>query len=420
LAGAGVRAIVVSVGDELLLGHAVDTNASWVSSRLARLGVRVQEHVTVGDQEEDIRTALMRCIRMADLVIVGGGLGPTPDDRTRAAVAGVTGVPLIEDVTILERLEERFRSGGFESLPPSNRRQALVPEGGEALSNALGTAAGLSLEVEGTWIVVLPGVPREFHAIFDGEVESRILNRFSGRLDPVQELRIHTTGISESVLCDDLERVLPADRGPVSVAYYPDLRGVTVVLTALGAEAAEGNRWLAHLGQAIDPVVSRYRYASKEGDLVEAVAVELLARGWTLAAAESCTGGLIAKRVTDRAGSSQYFLGGVVAYDDGIKVAQLGVPTDLLERHGAVSEEVACRMAEGVRQAFGADVGLGVTGIAGPGGGSADKPVGTVWYAVAIDGETRAEHRRFSGEREAVRERSAQACLALVHRMLPE
>jgi nicotinamide-nucleotide amidase len=416
----GVRAAVVSVGDELLLGQTVDTNASWISSRLTRLGVEVLERVTVGDVDEQIRAALARCATIADIVILGGGLGPTPDDLTRDALAGFAGARLVEDPEIVARLEERFRARGFDTLPPANRKQALVPEGGEALPNPKGTAPGLSLDVGACWLVALPGVPREVRAIFEGSVEPALRARFEGRLEPIHEVRIATTGISESVLCDQVEKALPSDRGPVQLAFYPDLRGVTVTLRTSRVRSDVAAEWLARIEEALDPVVAPFRYDSERGEIVEALARKLLTSGRTVATAESCTGGLIAKRLTDVPGSSGFFLGGLVAYENSVKIENLGVDPGTIEAHGAVSEEVARAMAEGARDVFGADMGLGVTGIAGPGGGSAEKPVGTVWYAVATKEKTHTEGRCLPGEREAVRERAAQACLALLLRAVPD
>lgn len=408
------RAAVVTVGDELLLGETVDSNAAWLGRELASRGIEVVVGHTVGDSDEDIRNAVSRALEVADLVLVSGGLGPTRDDRTREAVASLFGTPLHLDETLLERLEERFRRAGFDELPSRNRRQAQVPEGARVLANPRGTAPGLALDRDGALVVLLPGVPQEMKAIVRGDLEGVLREALGARLRPVHHRLIHTTGIAESDLAGRLDDALPGDTGPVSVAFLPDLRGVDLRLTARGVDADEAREWLDRVERAISPVVERYRFEAESGDIVEAVSRELEASGRMLATAESCTGGLVAKRMTDRPGSSRVFRGGVVAYDDTVKRELLGVDAGVLEREGAVSEAVARQMAAGVARALGAAAGIGITGVAGPGGGTEEKPVGLVWYAVAVEGRVEAAHRVFPGDREAVRERSTQATLALL------
>lgn len=415
------RAVVVTVGDELLLGETVDTNAAWLGRRLASLGVRVVRRRVVGDEEEEIHKALADATGDADAVLLTGGLGPTADDLTREAVARHLGRPLQPDQGLVEALTERFRARGFDTLPEKNLSQAQVPRGAEALENPWGTAPGLLLETdEGRLIVLLPGVPKEMKGIFDESVAGRIRERFGDRLEPVVHRVLSTTGISESVLAEEVEKALPEDTGPVSVAFLPDVRGVQLRLTARGVPSREAEDWLDRIEDALRPVLGRYRFEASSGDLVEAVARALQDRGWTLATGESCTGGLVSKRITDRAGSSGYFLGGVVAYSNRSKSELLGVAVDLLEAEGAVSEAVAGALARGAARRFGADAGIGITGIAGPAGGSSDKPVGMVCYAAHVAGETVTRLERFQGDREQVRERSAQAALALLLRALDE
>jgi nicotinamide-nucleotide amidase len=252
--------------------------------------------------------------------------------------------------------------------------------------------------------------------MLDGAARALVLEAFGGRLRPPVHLRLRTTGIPESKLAERVEALLPADRGPVRLAYLPSLRGVELRFTVGGeVDPAEARAWLDRMQAALGELEGFFYQGE---DLVEAIADALLASGRTLAVAESCTGGLIAKRLTDRSGSSRWFRGGVVAYADSAKIEQLGVPSDVLARAGAVSAEVARAMAEGAARAFGADAGIGITGIAGPTGGTPDKPVGTVWYAVSVGAETVADKRVFVGDREAVRERSAQAALNLLYRTM--
>jgi nicotinamide-nucleotide amidase len=413
------RAAIVAVGDELLLGRTVDSNAAWLGRELAALGVPVSRRYTVGDDDPAIREAVTTALSEAELVLVTGGLGPTRDDKTRDAVAALFEAPLRVDERLLEAMRERFRARGYARLPESNVSQAQVPEGAIVLDNPVGTAPGLALQRGQRLVVLLPGVPREMKAIFSDGVSRLIRERFGDRLRPVHMRSLHTTGIPESALADRVEANLPPDIGPVQIAFLPDLTGVEIRLTAVDAASSDDAReWLDRIERALAPALQEFRFEAESGDVVEAVARLLTGSGRRLGVAESCTGGLIAKRLTDRPGSSAYFLGGVVAYADSVKLGQLGVDPDVLARHGAVSEEVALQMAQGVATALGAEAGVSVTGIAGPDGGSELKPVGTVWYAVTLDGRAVARREVFPGDRHQVRERSAQAALTLLMRQL--
>jgi len=413
--GAQVRAVLVTVGDELLLGQTVDSNAAWLGRELAAMGIPVVRHYTVGDEVAAIQQAVEWGLDAGDLVVVSGGLGPTPDDMTRDAVADLLKRPVHIDAGLLDRLKARFAARGYE-LPRSNESQAKVPEGAEVLDNEVGTAPGLVFDTERGVVVLLPGPPRELKALFTGHVVRVLRRRFGDALPPVHHRVIHTTGIAESALTEEVESLLPANRGPVRIAYLPDLRGVDLRLTVSGLPEEEARAWLERVETAILPAVRPWRFDASSGDLAEAVLTLLRQRRMSLATAESCTGGLVAKRLTDHAGSSDVFVGGVVAYANELKVSELEVDPGVIERAGAVSEEVASAMAKGVAARLGAEAGIGVTGIAGPGGGTVEKPVGTVWMAAAIEGKVRTRLERFVGGRAAVRERAAQACLALLLR----
>lgn len=422
--GGPPRAVVISVGDELLSGETVNTNQAWLGRALSRVGLSVRTGHTVGDVEEEIRETVARGLEEGELVLVTGGLGPTPDDRTKEAVADLLGRELELRQDLYDTLEAKFREWGYDRLPASNRSQAEVPAGAELLRNPRGSAPGLLLEAardpEAPSIVVLmPGIPREMKAIFEGDLSEVLRERYGNRLRPTYHRMIHTTGIPESALSDAVEAALPEDTGPVSVAFLPRATGADLRLSARGAASeAEAESWLDRIEAALEPVVEGNRYDSPRGDLVDAVARALLDGGRTLAVAESCTGGLLAQRLTARPGASHYFLGGVVCYADESKIRDLGVPEETIRVHGAVSEEVARAMVEGVTERFGSETGIAITGIAGPEGGTEDKPVGTVWYAARVDGETRCRRTLFPGDREAVRRRSAQAALHLLFRGL--
>jgi nicotinamide-nucleotide amidase len=412
------QAVIVTIGDELLSGERLDTNAAWLARRLGDLGFLVQGIRTVGDGEESIGSALEAATREADLVVATGGLGPTLDDRTRDAVSARWSLPLHVDEEVLERIRARFRHRGYHDVPDTNRRTALVPEGARVLENPRGSAPGLLLRVEvkrghgPALLLLLPGVPREMRALMGGPAGEALFNAFRGRVDPARSLTILTTGIPESVLAGRIEAVIGRE-DDVEVAYRPSLHGVELRLLARGRGADEA---LRRARERIEPVLAEHRYHAPSGDLAEAVGQALAERGMRIAVAESCTGGLVLKRLTDISGSSGWVVGGVVAYADRIKEEWVDVPHAILAAHGAVSEGVARTLAEGIRRRMGVEVGVGITGIAGPGGEAPGKPVGLVWFAVSGPGETRAERIRFSGDREEIRERAAQHALHLVLR----
>ncbi|MEQ9399799.1 MAG: competence/damage-inducible protein A [Longimicrobiales bacterium] len=408
-------AVVVTVGDELLSGRTIDTNAAHLGRVLGDLGIPVLLRHTVGDRDDEIRRAVADGLTRADLVVVSGGLGPTPDDLTREAVAGLLGRRLLHDEDVLERIRVRFREAGREDLPDPNRRVAQVPEGARVLPNPVGTAPGLVLEREGRRVLLLPGVPGELRALVDAELPGIAREVFGDRLQAVQVRQIHTTGVPESALAQAIGELLPEGADRLQLAFLPDRRGVDLRMTAVGMTPAEAAARFDALERTLAPVIDPWRFdAPDRGDLVEAVLTALRGTRHRVAVAESCTGGLIAKRLTDEAGASDVVVGGVVAYDNDVKEQILGVPSSLVVAHGAVSGPVARAMAEGVARRLGASASVAVTGVAGPGGGTPDKPVGTVWYAVSIDGRTVIRHQRFAGDRDGVRERSAQAALALL------
>lgn len=413
-----MRAVIVTVGDELLSGQTVDTNAAWLGRALAALGVPVVRRLTVGDESFEIRHALSDALAIADLVVLTGGLGPTPDDLTRDVVADALARPLAIDEEVLERIRVRFRERGLDTVPEPNLRVAQVPRGATKLANPFGTAPGLALEVGGAWVVLLPGVPRELKGIWDADLVPHLRACFGDRMAPVQMRTLHTTGIPESILSQHVVQVLPEGPDPLKLAFLPDERGVDLRMSCFGMAPDDARRQLDALEARLAPVVAPWRFESESGDLADAVLVALQAAGKTLAVAESCTGGLIAKRLTDRPGAATAFVGGVVAYDNSVKTQLLGVDSRTLDQVGAVSEAVARQMAVGVATRLGAQAGIGVTGVAGPGGGTDEKPVGTVWYAAVLDGQVDVRGERFPGDRQAVRERAAQAALFLLLRLL--
>jgi len=407
---------VVTIGTELVLGLTLDTNAADLGRALAAAGAEIVRHVSVPDRPADIRAAVAEALDRSGFVIVTGGLGPTRDDMTKTEVAALFGRPLRLDEAVLKSLEARFRRLG-RPMPAVNRTQAEVPEGAIVLPNPRGTAPGLWLEdSRGRVAVLLPGVPSEMRGLLVDEVLPRVAQRVGTRR-VVLSRTLRTTGVPESALAERIGAV-EGDIAPLTLAYIPSLAGVDLRLTAWSLPPDEAERRLAEAGAGLRTRLDDHCYGENEADLA-AVVLDLL-RGKRLAVGESCTGGLIAGRITAVPGASDVFVGGVVAYANGVKTDLLEVPAATLETHGAVSEEAVRAMAEGVQRRFAADAGLAVTGIAGPGGGTPEKPVGTVWLAARLGSTTRAVKRVFPGDRGEIRGRAAQAALDLLRRLCLE
>jgi nicotinamide-nucleotide amidase len=411
---------LLTIGTELLLGFTIDTNAAFLSRALAAAGARVVRKATVGDTGPEIRAAVTEALERTGFVIMTGGLGPTRDDITKKVVADIFGFPLELDEEYLEALRQRFEALGRGPMPPSNRCQAEIPRGAAVLRNKWGTAPGLWLEGQPGVAVLLPGVPREMQKLTEHEVVPRIQGRGKreeGRVRTVRSLTLRTTGIGESALAEKIEGA--EERvAPVTLAYLPSVMGVDLRLTAWGVNEDEAGPMLDRAAGELRPFIREYWYGDDDADLAAVVLDRLRDRGCRLAVAESCTGGMIGERVTAVPGSSAVFVGGIIAYGNGVKTGQLGVAEDLLKEHGAVSEAVVRAMVEGVVRRFGVEAGLSVTGIAGPDGGTAEKPVGTVWLGASLDGTVRTLRRRMLGDRQEIRARSAQAALDLLRGLL--
>ena len=424
MTGEFARAAIVSVGNELLFGETVNTNAAWLGRALAEKGIVVSCGYTVGDTRTSIQDAVRTATRSADLVLISGGLGPTGDDITRNAVADLFERPLQSNEKLLAKLRDRFHAYGYREFPETNLSQVEVPEGAIVLDNPNGTAPGLAFEEDSTLVVMLPGVPRELHGIFLGDLSTLLEEWLGDRMAPVHHRMLHTTGVPESRLAELIEEAINSDPAlasamrEVSLAYLPDLRGVDLRITSRSVSTEEVKTSLDRAEEELDTRIARWRYHATSGDIVESVSDALKDLGLMLAVAESCTGGLVTKRLTDHPGASTSFVGGVIAYDDSVKISALDVSQQDLSRFGAVSEVVAIQMALGASKRLGSDVALAVTGVAGPGGGTKKKPVGRVWFAVVLNGEERTCSVDFLGDRDDVRERAAQAALAMLLRTL--
>lgn len=412
MAQTSVRAELVMIGTELLLGQTVDTNAAHMAQQLAANGINVYFKATVGDNWTRLAGVLTQALTRADVVITSGGLGPTEDDLTREVVAAVLRRPLVLDEQALKTIENWFTRTGRE-MPSSNRKQALMPEGAHVITNGHGTAPGFIVEHDDKLIVCLPGVPHEMRAMLEHGVLPHLRRRYA--LDGTLFTRnLKFYGIGESALEERL-RDLFRMTNP-TVAPYAGMAEVKVRLTARAQSADDAEQLFAPVEQEIVQRVGEYMYGVGE-DTMESVAGQALANaGRTVALAESCTGGLVAKRLTDVPGSSAYFLGGVVAYSNDAKTQLLGVSEAALREHGAVSAQVAEEMAVGAARRFGATMGVSVTGIAGPDGGSETKPVGLVFIGYAANGKSHSYRFQFTGDRDRVRRYTAQAALDIIRR----
>ena len=407
----------IAIGDELLLGFTIDTNHAHLARELAAKGISVVRRTTVGDDAGDIASAVRDALHRTGGVITTGGLGPTSDDRTKESIAAVFEREMRLDADILASLERRWRDRGWPGpLPAANRQQAMIPEGARILVNRHGSAPGIWLEDErGRWVAMLPGVPREMRGMLADELGPLLERRSSGGTT-VRSRTIRTTGIAESALADLLGE--SAGGFPeVSLSYLPGCAGTDLRLTTRAA-LAEADARLETCTQSLLTRVGRWVYGEGEADLAEAVLDRARAAGRRISVAESCTGGLLGARLTAVPGSSDVFMGGVIAYDNAVKLDQLQVKRNDLRDHGAVSEPVVRQMATGIRGRFGTAMGIAITGVAGPGGGTPEKPVGTVWVAVDIEGAVCAKRLNLIGDRAEIRERAAQAALDLARRAL--
>jgi nicotinamide-nucleotide amidase len=409
---------LLAIGNELLLGATTDTNSAWIARRLAEEGIAVARKTTVGDDVALIRDALDAALARRPVVICTGGLGPTPDDLTRLAVAELYGRAIVVDEAWVGVLRERYRSRGIE-MPAINRVQGELPEGATLLPNDRGTAPGIALADPALGLtILLPGVPSEMRGLMEGHV----LPLLHARLQPggrVESRLLRTAGISEAALAERIGDVAAAVRPPVALAYLPQTTGVDLRVTWPDADPDAGPR-ASRLLRDLEARLGGLIYAQDETDLAAVVGALLTRNGLTLALAESCTGGLLGKRLTDPAGASSFMLAGFITYANEVKRDLLGVTTATLAMHGAVSERCAQEMAAGARRTGAADVGVSITGVAGPSGGSEETPVGTVWIGVAFSDAVHARRFHFAGDRGEIRERSAQAALDTLRRLLLE
>jgi nicotinamide-nucleotide amidase len=417
------RAAIIAVGSEMLTPTRLDTNSLYITEVLNSIGVDIVTKAVVGDDQNELEAQFAHALGRTDLVVLTGGLGPTEDDMTREAVAAYLGRPLSENADIVEKIRRRFELRGWK-MPEVNRRQAMVPQGAVVLDNPNGTAPGLWLDVEEKGVLLLPGPPREMRPMFDRVVGERLAPRSGGLRVLRRVLKI--AGRGESMVEEKTQPVYSTWRTgsqPIETTILAMPGQVELHLSTRGADLDAMNRALDAAVAQIDDVLGLDIFTHENRALEDVIGELLRERGWKIALAESCTGGLATSRLTDVPGASDYVERGVVAYSNDAKIELLGVDPELIRTHGAVSELVAQAMAEGIRARARVDVGVGITGIAGPGGGSEHKPVGTVCISVVGPGAGQGgppmvmtRTFRFPGNRELVKAFSALTALDMVRR----
>lgn len=411
-----MNAEIISVGTELLLGQTVDTDAVFLAKMLSRLGINIHHRATVGDNPERIKDTLRLAFARADLVITVGGLGPTQDDLTKEMVADVLEDTFVEDAAHAQWLRDRMSLRGWQSLPPSFWKQALVPAHGRGIPNPNGTALGALFEKEGKIAICLPGPPNELIPMAEASVEPYLREKTSGQRSVLQSRILRIVGMGESLVEEKAGDLMETDNP--TVAPYAKTGEVHLRITARAPSPEEATALIAPREAALRERLGDVVYGVDDEKLESVVVGMLTLMGRSIALAESCTGGLIAKRLTDVPDASRVFGLALVTYSNDAKMQFLDVPAELIERVGAVSAETARAMAGGARAAGSADIGVSVTGIAGPGGGSDAKPVGTVHIGLAWDGGVLSEHHHLLGSRADIAYRASQNALALVRRFL--
>jgi nicotinamide-nucleotide amidase len=403
---------IIAVGSELLTPYRLDTNSLYLTGELNKLGIRVIHKSVVGDSRDDIRTTFRHALDRSELIVSCGGLGPTDDDRTRETVAELLGRELHLNDDVLRGIQERFRRFA-RTMPEINARQAMVPAGAVVLANPRGTAPGLWIEGEDHIIILLPGPPSELKGIFESEVRSRLARMGTNERLFSRDLRV--TGLPESEV-EQRVRPLYEEYADTETTILATPTGIQLHPRIWSRDAAGAEKILDEIVGRMALALGEHLYSTQGESLEDIVARVLTENRATIAVAESCTGGMLAERLTNVPGSSSYFLGGVVCYSNELKSSLVGVPADIIDSKGAVSSETALALADGIRKRTGATLGIGITGIAGPGGGTPEKPVGLVHIGIADERGSRERASRFPGDRERIRFQATQQALDTVRR----
>ena len=408
-----IKAEILTIGNEILSGWTMNTNAHWLALQLHTIGLPVGWMTTIADLPDEIIRALEAASKRADVIVCTGGLGPTPDDITKKTIAGFFGTELIQDDETLDHVLKLFESRQIK-MPEINRNQALVPASARLMHNPLGTAPGLIFEENKHLFFFMPGVPREMKKMVRDHVQQEITRFF--KLPPLDMFILRTTGIPESRLFENLEDILNKYED-ISVSFLPKITGVDIKLK-IATVPEEPHRRALELLALIKKTIGKYIYTETESDLSEVIGRILLDQNLTLAVAESFTGGLISDWLSNVPGCSRYFQGSVIAYSNESKVRELGVSRDTLNRFGAVSEQTAREMVQGVQRLFKTDCAVASTGIAGPGGATAEKPVGLCYLAAVCHENVFVKKFNFGGERMSNKERGAMAALEALRRLI--
>jgi nicotinamide-nucleotide amidase len=411
-----LSAEIIAIGSELLTPNFVDTNSMYLTRQLNEIGISVVMKAITGDDENYLEQALRGSLERTPIIITIGGLGPTEDDVTKKVVARVLRRQLVLDDDILASIEKRFKARGVE-MPKNNARQALILSGSEVLENKNGTAPGLWINADRNHVVLLPGPPSELMPMFEETCIPR-LRKLAGGMALARRI-FRTTGLPESALDARIAPIYQKHKN-VQTTLLAKPGQVDVRLTAAARTEAEADRTVQDLADGIEKELQEFIFAKTEQSLEEIVGMHLVDKKATIAVAESCTGGMLAERLTGVDGSSRYFLSGIITYSNQSKIDLAGIPPLLLEMQGAVSEEVARGLAESIREKIGTTIGVGITGIAGPSGGSPEKPVGTVHIAVAGPGGISHQRYVFPGSRDRIRWQATQAALNMTRRVLLE
>ncbi|MDR0879394.1 MAG: competence/damage-inducible protein A [Clostridioides sp.] len=415
-----MKAEIISVGTELLLGDIVNTNARYISRELAKLGIEVYKQITVGDNEDRLYDTFEESLKRSDLVVTTGGLGPTTDDLTKEVAAKFFNQELVLHEHSWERIQDRMGKL-TKNITPNNKKQAYFPESAVVLDNDMGTAPAAILKKDGKAIIILPGPPFEMQPLFEKEVIPYLKNFTKDKLVS-KTLRLY--GIGESALETQIIDIIEEQTNP-TIALYAKQMEVTIRITAKSETEEEAYRLIAPVEERIRDRVGEFVYTDSDSyngeskDVLEEVVARLLVeKGLTISTAESCTGGLVAASLVNYSGISQVFLEGCVTYSNGAKMKRLGVSKDTLDKFGAVSEETAREMAEGISKSSGTDIGLATTGVAGPDGGSDEKPVGLVYTAIFYKGKTKVMKNNYSGDRQRIRTRATKDLLDALRKEL--
>lgn len=412
-----MRGELIFVGTELLLGQIINTNAAYLGENLASLGVDLYHSSVVGDNLDRIKGAIDCALERSDLIMITGGLGPTFDDITREGIAASIHGELVYDPQVMAEIAEHFKRVDHPMLPMHRRQAYVFSSGCQVVPNPIGSAPGLIINVDGKWIIAMPGVPHEMKRMCQDSIFAWIAEKAGKGVIESRVMKVCGMGIGESTVANEIKEIVESLTNP-TIAFLARPNEVSVRITAKAPDRDEASKMLETVARQIREKLGENVFSESDQSMEQVVGSMLLERGKTLAIAESCTGGLVSDRITDVSGSSEYFKGGILAYNNQVKVDLLGVSSEVLNQHGSVSPPVAIQMAQGVKKLLKADYGIGITGIAGPTGATPQKPVGLVYIALASPQKAYSGEFRFSGDRAIIKRRASQMALDMLRREL--